>query len=219
MNYVYLIPNWFFGFDSAMEILFGIITLAVSFVAWKIYRITQEKTVRHFSVGFFLIACSYILWAGINMFVVSKASEGVHLLAWDNLAVMSLLGVYAHMLLLISGLVTLAYTTFKIRNGGVYYIMLGLSLLVIVVSLNKIITFRILSVFLLSFITYYYFIEYLFRQNKKTQRIFIAFFLLLLSNLDFVFSSHSYQAYVLGHFIQLGAYILILMSLINSTKR
>jgi hypothetical protein len=218
MSHIYLIPDWFFGIDIALEILFGIITLAVAFYSLKLYKISQEKSLRDFGFGFILISLSYILWAVLNAFVVSKAAGGLREISFENIAIIGAVGIYAHMLLLTAGFITLAYTTFRTKNSRVYYLLLGLGLLVIASSLNKIETFRILSVFVLSFIAYHYLIEWREHKGKNLFCSLAAFSLLLLSNFDFVFSQNYYQAYVIGHILEFGAYALMLRNLIKSSS-
>ncbi len=218
MPVLYTIPNWFFGFDIAMELAFGIITLAIALKAYQVYALSKERTLQRFGSGFLFIAISYLVWAALNFFIVSQTSSGFRTLSLDHLARIGILGVYAHILFFIVGLVMLVYTTFKFEQGEIHYLLLGLSLLVVAASFDKLITFRILSVFLLSFITYHYGTEWYQHKNKKTRSVLYAFILLLLSNADFIFSSYSYKPYVIGHFLELGAYALLLFTLLRSAK-
>ncbi len=219
MAYLYLIPNWFFGFGVAMEILFGVVAAAVAGVSFYLYHISREKALRHLGVAFLLIALSYGIWASMNIFVASTTHQEIREVSLENLALLGTLGFYAHMILFVSGLVTLTYITFKLKKGGVYYVMLGLSLLVLAASVNKLITFRILSIFLLSFIIYHYFFEWKASRNQRTLQICISLFLLLCSNIDFLFVAYYYPAFIIGHFVELGAYLLMLLSLMQTIKR
>ncbi len=219
MNYSYLLPNWFFGFSIGMELLFGIVTLLVAMFAFRIFSVTKERKTRLFGTSFLLIGLSYIIWAGINFWFSYIDPEGLREITIEGLALIGVTSLYAYMILFISGLVTLAYIACDVKKGKVYYMLMGLSLLVIAASFYKLISFRILSVFLIAVIAYHYLEEYLNNKNRKTFLVLLAFILLFLSSLVFAFSSAYYMAYVIGHILELAAYMLILINLIKSVKK
>lgn len=219
MNYAYVIPHWFFGFDIGLEILFAIITCLVAAFAFKINRVTGERKVKLLSIAFLLIGLSYIFLGGINYWFAHVASDQFREVSISELQTVGIVGAYLYMLLFTSGLVTLTYLTAGMKKGKTYYLLFGLSLLVIASSFYKLITFRILSVFLLSFIVYQYLEDYLKNRNKKEFWILVSFVLLFLSSIDFIFSQIYYQAYIIGHLFELLAYAIILIVLIKSVKK
>jgi len=219
MAYSYIIPSWFFGLGVGLEILFGVVSLAVAITAYSCYKISEQKSLRRFSLGFSLISLSYLIWAGINLIVSRPLGNGFRIFSPDGLPWAYLASTYLHMGLFIAGLVTLAYTTLKVEKGNIYYLLLSLGLLVIASSYNKLITFRILSVFLLIFISYHYMTEWTQNKNKKTIMTMIAFILLLLSNTDFIFSEQFYISFIIGHLLELGAYAIILFGLVKTLKK
>lgn len=219
MIYSYLIPDWFFKFGVGMEILFGIVTISIALMAFSCYRTLKEKSLMRFGTGFLLIALSYLTWVIINLVLVKETGTGYRALVSEGLPVLYIASIYLHMILFTSGLITLAYTTFKVEKGEVYYLLLGLGLLVIVSSFNKLVTFRILSVFLLIFITYNYLMDWMKNKNKKSLIILASFSLLLLSNLDLVFSEQFYLSYVVSHVLELCAYAIMLIGLVKTLKK
>ncbi len=219
MIYSYLIPDWFFKFGVGMEILFGIVTISIALIAFSCYKTIKEKSLMRFGTGFLLIALSYLTWAIINIILVKETGTGYRILISEGVPIIYIASIYLHMILFTSGLITLAYTTFKVDKGEIYYLLLGLGLLVVVSSFNKLVTFRILSVFLLIFITYNYLIDWIKNKNKKTLIIFTSFALLLLSNIDLVFSQQFYLSYVISHILELCAYATMLIGLVKTLKR
>ena len=215
----YLIPSWFFGFDIAMELLFAFVTFFVAIFAFKISSVTKERKIRLFGIGFLLISLSYFVWAGLNYWFVGLAQNGFREISLNQVAFIGIVSLYVYIGLFTMGAITLAYINCDNSRGRAYYLMIGLSLLVIASSLYKLISFRILCIFIISFILYRYFEEYLKNKNKKTFLVAVAFAFLLLSNIDFLFLSVYYEAYVLGHILELAAYLLILVNLIKSVKR
>lgn len=202
-----------------MEILFGLATLAIALVSFTFYRTYKEKQLKRFGLGFLFISLSYLIWASINLIIARNLENGFRIISFEGIPVIYVASTYVHMGLFIIGLVTLAYTTFKVEKGSMYYLLLALGLLVVASSFDKLVTFRILSVFLLIFISYNYFMEWTERRNKKTLTIFISFVLLLLSNLDFIFSEQYYMSYIIGHMFELCAYALMLISLVRTLKK
>ncbi len=136
-----------------------------------------------------------------------------------KLAYLDALGFTLYMLLFIAGLVTFAYATLKLERGEIYYLLLGTSLLVVVSSSAKFITFRLLAVFLLTFVAYHYYCAWRENKNKRILYVFLATALLLLSSITFIFAPHYYQAYVIGHLLEFGAYLCMLFTLVKSLKR
>lgn len=221
MVYYYLIPKWFFGLDISLKFLFAFITLAVSFFSFKIYRLSEHRETKLFAISFFLIFLSFLSSGLVNSIVLSgaKPTEDITHFVIERNTFFLFLGLFVHMAFFIAGLITLVYTQFKIKNGKVYYIMLGLALLIVFSAYNKVVTFNILSAFLITFIIYNYVNEYAKRGNKKIILVIAAFILLLLSSANFTFALTYYQAYIVGHMLGLAAYVLIISSLISSIRK
>ena len=219
MTYYYLVPKWFVGFDIFTELIFATITFAVAFFSFKVYRLSGQKEARLFGSSFLLISLSYIMWAIASFFIFSHYKGELTSLVIEKLATFASIGVYTYILFFAAGLITLAYTKLKVNDGRVYYIMLGLGLMLIVSSVNRIITFHILVAFLLTFAIYSYFIEYSINKNKKTLLVALSLSLLLFSSIGFIFSLEYYQAYITGRLTELLAYIFILISLILSIRK
>lgn len=217
MAIYYIVPKWFFGVDIALEMLFLIATLAVGIASYKIYRISREKSMHSFSISFFFIAASYLAWMIINIIALSSFQKFPHIFTLQEIFLIGAIGLYAHILLFSVGLITLTYATLPKKDSRVYYLLLGLGLSAIVASTNKIITFRVISVFLLSSIVYHFFMQWREHRSKNLFYSFAAFTILLASNLEFAFSTNYYLAYVVGHILELAAYIIILRNLIKIT--
>lgn len=215
MGDAYLIPAWFLGFDTAMQLIFGMVTLLVAAVAFRIYRISSERTIRHFSIAFLLLALSYGFWALLTLELVKQLNSELSILSLENLAIVWIVGHYAHMLLFVSGLALLVYATLGVKNGGVYYLLFGLSATAIAASLQKLVTFRIVSMFLLSILAYTYYWEYRKRRNLKTLAVCVAFTLLFVSSINLIFAQQHSLAYVAGHVLQLVAYGLIFATMVR----
>src|SRR3989338_7709062 len=216
MGDVYLIPVWFLGFDAAMSLLFSVVTFAIALVAHHVYRISAERNIRHLSAGFLLIGLSYALWALNHLVLVGNITGEVIAFSLEGLPTWWSVTFYLHMALFVGGLATITYATLKVRRGDIYYLLLGLSLLVIASSFKTFATFRIVSMFLLSFIAYHSYKEYLFFRNRKTLAVCGAFVLLFVSSIMLIFAASYSDAYVIAQLFELGAYSLLLIILLRN---
>ena len=199
-----------------MELVFAIVAALVAFFSFKIYKISEEEDSKFFGISFSLISLSYTVWATMNLFLLSKISAEIFEFELNNILSITYISALVQMGLFVIGLVTLTYSTLPKRTGGTYYLLAGLSLLAIVSSSLPLITFRIVSVLLLSFLLYHYMVEH---KSKKARLTLVAFALLLVSSIDFIFTIRYSLAYVIGHLLELVAYSLILTRLVSSVKK
>jgi len=235
MTYFYIVPQVFLEFSIIMQIVFAIVALLVSYFSFNIYKISRQREIKLFGISFLLISISYIIWAMIHSAIVFPSIIKIAQLATTNISKLGGIGMLAHVMVFISGLITLTYTALKIKSGKIYYLILTLGMISLIAPLitmliifepvessslyNLLITSRILSIFFLTFITYSYLEEYTKNRNKKTLLVGTAFFLMLLSNADFILSLIYYQAYILGHILEFIAYLFILISLLHTIKK
>lgn len=218
MVYIYFVPQWFFGIGITMEVLFALITLTIAFFAFKTYKIASQSQLKFFAISFSLISLSYVIWAALNFFLLSEIKDGFELQLGSLMSAAYLVN-FIYMFLFIAGLITLVYATFDIKNGKIYYIMLGLALVGIASSLNKVATFRIIAIFLLTFIAFHYLYKCAEKSKANTRFVLVSFILLFISNVVFLFGSQFYYSYIFAHLLELGAYVLMLVSLFSSVKK
>ena len=212
----YLVPHWFFGIDAAIEIVYALLALSIAYLAYKAYRVAEEPSLKYWAIGFASIGLSYLVWAGTNLLIVDSIRHSIRDVApticMGCLRSFSFSGLYGYAALFTIGLASLVYATLNIRKLGVYYLLLGLSLTVLAVSVQKFATSKIVAFFFLTFMLYNYATRY--NTLKRPGKYALAgFVLLLLSTIDFMFSPSHYLAYVAGHVLELGAYVLFVISL------
>ena len=218
MVYAYLIPDWFFPVDFTFSVLNALITLAVAVTALKVYNLTNELSIKRFGLGFGMISLAYIIWAADLFLLLNNIQGGMRILILDNTSTFSFFSYYMYILFFVSGIVTLAYSTFRINKDGIYYLLLGLSLLVVASSFYKFITLGILTFFILSYISYHYFATWSENRKNNTFYLFIAFALLSLSGVHYIWGMQSFYGFVICHTAEFIAYILMFKALISSFK-
>jgi hypothetical protein len=219
MSFANFSPEWFFGIDIALEFLFAIILLAVALFGLKIYKSTCQRYVKYFSLSFFLIGISYVIQSIFNYLMLSKLNEAIcYVMKVQSITSFNLYGMYAHMLFMTIGLVFLVYMTFKIEDKRPLWLLMIISLLAILFSFNKLYTFYLISSVYLIFLVWHFLKNYLKNKTKNSLFIAIAFLFLFFGNVHFLFSMQHDLFYVIGHILELFAYLLILINLLTIKK-
>lgn len=218
MAMLYLVPRWFYGVDIAFELVFAVVTFLVALYAFYMYRLSAERECKLLSFGFIAVSISYLSWALVNLFITEKLLDGSRELSLEALSWLGMLGVYAHVLFLTLGFATLAYVTFNVRNNRVYALFVSLTLIIVVFSYQKALTFYFVSALLLFYVALHYGIRYYKNRNLTTLLVFMGFLFLFLANAGFAFSFYQHVSYVAGHVLLLFGYALILIGLAKTIR-
>ena len=214
MSNIFVVYNWFFGYDIVLEALFAIITLIVSFYAYKLYKISAQRTFKHFAFAFFAIAISYIVQTVMNLLILFQYNDDVTaLLSLRDVYLLNLFAVYISMLFFIIGLITLFYTTLNYHNYRLWGLMFALSIVAILFSINKLFMFYLVSSILLIFIVIHYLLNYAHHKHIHGLLMFLATLFLLFSSIHFILAVNHGMFYVIGHILELFAYLLVLTNL------
>lgn len=219
MAYVFVSPSWFFTYSIILEIIFAVITLIVSYYAFKVYKLADKKSVRLFSTAFVFICLSYVIQAMLNMIILWKlADQVVSVINLRDAALLNLFGLYAHALFFIIGLIILAYIQFKIDDTKIAFLMTALVVTSILFTWNKLMLFYMLSTIILIFITFNYFLNYIKHKTPNTLLVLVAMIFLLFSALHYFFAVEHEIYYVVGHVLEFLAYSMILINLLLMLK-
>jgi hypothetical protein len=220
MVHLYLVPAWFLGYDIVLQVIFALITLAVGIFALRISKISSQRSVKLFGISFLLISIAYFIKAFLNFMIMSRLNENISLaLKVISVNVLNLIALNIHVVLFSIGLITLAYMTFRVKSAKIYTLSLILVLVAIFFAADTLTVYYIISSILLIYIFLHYLINYLNKKKINTLLVMIAFALLLFGNIHFIFSlENSTIYYVIGHFLELSAYTLILINLILVRK-
>jgi hypothetical protein len=215
MAYVFVSPSWFFNYSIILEVIFAVITLIVSYYAFKVYRLTETKTTKLFSTAFVFICLSYVIQSMLNIIILWKLDDQVvSLINLRDVALLNLFGLYAHALFFIIGLIILAYVNFKTDNIKILFLMVALMIASIFFTPNKLMLFYMLSAIILAFIVFSYFLNYVRHKTPNTMLVLIAMIFLLFAALHYLFAVEQEIYYVIGHVLEFIAYSMILTNLL-----
>ncbi len=219
MGYVFVSPSWFFTYSIILEIIFAVITLIVSYYAFKVYKLTDKKPAKLFSTAFVFICLSYVIQAMLNIIILWKlADQVVSMINLRDAALLNLFGLYAHALFFIIGLIILAYIQFKTDDIKIAFLMTALVVTSILFTWNKLMLFYMLSTIILIFISFNYFLNYIRHRTPNTLLVLIAMIFLLFGALHYFFAVDHEVYYVVGHVLEFLAYSMILINLLLMLK-
>lgn len=213
MALTYYLPKWFFSYDVILELAFAIILFLVAFLAFRIYRITGHKPIRLLGIGFLFISLSNFIESMLNFLMIAKTDYGTFYLFKNlSLSFLNYLSVNSYLIFTILGLTTLLYMSFKTEKIRILGFLIIISLLFIFLSKDSVYSFYILATIYLIFISAFFIETYLKNRKFDALLIALAFIFLLIDRALFVFLFDRELSYVLGHFPELIAYLLILLN-------
>lgn len=216
----YIVPPWFFGYDVVLELLFGVITLIVGLYAWKVYKLSSQDQPKYFSLAFILISISYFVKSVLNFMVIKQLNGPASvLLRLNDVTLFNTLGMLFHIIFFISGLVTLVYMTLKIKSFRTYSLLIIILCLSLIFNHHRGSVFYLLTSVLLLYLIGFYVYNYIKSKQHRTLIILAAFCFLLVGHGIFILSETAPLSYAIGHFAELGAYLLILLNLILIVRK
>lgn len=213
------IYSWFLGYDILFEFVFAVISLILSIFAFRIYRITSETKSKLFGISFLLISISYFLQSMFNFLASSSINNSICAVTSISTDIINYYGNYAHFLFMIVGLATLLYMTFNIKHPEVLAFLVILSISSFIMSNNIFYTFYLLSTIYLVFITWHFVKNYFYKKQKLSLLVALAFSFLLFGSIHFFLSVDHQLFYIIGHFLELTAYILLLINFYMVQKK
>jgi len=203
-------PNWFYGYDVVLELFFAIMSLVVAALAFRLYKKTSQRNLALFGTSFLLIGFSYFIQSIINFLIISKVNENIcRAIKIQSISSFNNLGLFVHIFFMTIGLSVLIYLTCKQERVRALFLLAFISLLGIFLSKNVVYSFYLFSSIFLVFISWHFISNYLKNKKSNTLVIALAFLFLLFSNIHFIVSVNHQLFYVIGHLLELIAYVLI----------
>ena len=220
MEILHVMPGWFLSTNIFFECLFFIFTIAIAIYSLRIYKITYQRESKLFGLAFLSIALSRLALVFVNLFFISLSKGGLRVLEFEDIIGIKDLAVTAYVSFFILGLITLVYLSLKSKNPKYYFLLIILSAIALLFSINKsFLIYALASIFLLI-ISSYYVRDFRKTKNKNTLFVAIGFILLFISSLllaivaDYLLA----QVYVVAYIFEIVGYVFIFSSLINILK-
>ncbi len=211
MALAYYLPRWFFSYDVILELAFAIILFLVTILAFRVYKITGHKPARLLGIGFLFMSLSNFVESVLNFLMIAKTDYGTSSIFNElSLPVLNYLSVNSYLVFTTIGLATLLYMSFKTERAKILGFLIIISLVFIYLSKDPVYYFYVLATIYLVFISSFFIETYLKNRKFDALLIALAFIFLLIDRALFVFLFDRELSYVIGHFPELIAYLLIL---------
>ncbi len=220
MQFAPLSPTWFLGYDVLFEIFFAVITFLISWLAFRVYRLTASNRTKLFAAAFLFISLSYTIELVYNFMIVTALNQNIHYsITFLTINVLHTLGIFSQAILMVIGLSILTYACLRVNKRRVLALILALTLSVILLEEDPLFYYFIFSTIFLAFISAYFFENYLSHKQLKTGLLSLGFVFLLLAKFYYIFSESNLLFYALGHFLELIAYTFITANLVLVLKK
>jgi hypothetical protein len=216
MHQLVFCPHWFYGIDALFEILTIIVAVLLAIISYKCFHFYREYKFKYFSLSFLSIALAYAIkiLTSINLYyhlfdeMCGNLLTPLHILGYflfRFLFLLGLLGIWASMVMSIDRktLLLIAYLLFVVSLW----------------SNNIFLIFHLTAFVILAIIFHYSIKNYLRHRTSCAEMVAVAFFLILLSQVIFIFLLCSLNLYVIGEIIQTLGYSVLLITYLIIKKK
>ena len=221
-------PEWFYGFDSIIELIAIIVSVLLLYYSYKCFKLTKENKYLYFSTAFLSLTFAFIAkiigTLAIYKPAITKSALGssIHQ-TFSNLtpSYINALAFIAYSFFMLLGFMILFLIISRLtwKNQRVVALLVYFVFLTTWISVIHYQLFYLTSFVLLLLITYSYYKNYREIKSEKARFVVIAFGILLVSQAFFVFVIYSRIIYVLAELIQLLGFIYLLIPFILIFKR
>jgi len=223
-------PEWFTGTDVMIEIFSFVILFLFFFLSYKSYKITKNKKSLYLGIGFLLIAIAEIatiLTKMILFYDMTLTREiGNMIITYHFLKSVDVLyniGFFCHRLLTLLGLYIIYRMPIKNKSSGDALLVTIFIIISAVVSITSYYVFHLVALMFCLLIVSNYYDIYKKNKSRNTMMFIISVSLLALSQIIFLLILSNIEVlYAVAQFIQLVAYLMLLVlivSILNSNKK
>lgn len=234
MYQLFYTPTWFNGLDIVFEGIGLIIALLIAAYSWKVYKFSHENRHAYFSFAFLLIGLSLMIKMftfGVlyfqplrdNVLMVLSPAVGPGLEFAD---LFYRAAFFAQMVLMLGAWLLIFFISQKARDRlRKFYetsqigLFVYLILLISFVSNFKYFVFYLTATVIVGITVLNYYKNYLNSGNEKAKLVMISFFLILISQIFFIFVFLFDSFYVLGEVFLLAGFLLLLYTYRSITRK
>lgn len=218
-------PTWFFGIDSILEIVSTIIALMIFGFSFKMYRFNKDERFRAFSFAFGFLTLAFLARALTNLVLHSHFLQTKWQIVrpdFDPGRIITaqrvfVLGYLAHIFLTLFAYIILLALQFEKEHKKIA-LVLGSMSLVILISSSYFTSFYFLSLVLLGFITYNFYMNFRKTKNANAKLVVISFIMIFFANLQFLLQLWNPAFYVTSYLTLFVGFITLGLTLYKVTR-
>ena len=216
-------PNWFYGIDSAFEILAFAITFIISMYCYfRYYKMCESSSYKYFSYSFLAISLSFLFKILTNISIVYEeiTKQAVGPLTFTITEVKTshlllLLGTTLHYFFFLLGLLMLFLIIYKERHKHTIVLSIFFIGMLTLFSQSTYLVFYLSTVVFTAFIFHKYWGNFKAKKTRSSLLLALSFLMLIFSHIAFMLVNLNLQIYVVAETLQLFAFILLLLTFMS----
>jgi len=211
----------FYGIDSFIELLIIIVSGIISYYSHRIYRLINEKNYKFFSLAFLAIAVAFFFKILSNLTILHRIKvRGINFVAIvlsqpEYSQILNFLSYILYKLFMVAGFLILFFIVTRTDKKREMALFLYMGFIAVLFSIYFNFVFHLTLVFILFSLTIHYYNNYLQGKSQNRLLVFIAFLIMLVSNLFFLFSDIHGLFYLAGEALLLIAFSSLLLNQIK----
>lgn len=211
----------FYGIDSVVEFLIILVSLVIAYYSNKIYNLIKDRHYRYFSFAFLAIAISFVFKILSNLTIIHRVvieRANFIFVIWHQFQYMQLINFLSfifyktfHLL----GFLILFFIVTRTKDKEKIFLFIYLSIIAIFLSIYFDFIFHLTLVFILFSLTHHFYENYNRKKSLNTKLVFIAFLLILLGQIFFIFEDVYILFYFVGEILLLIGFLFLLINQIK----
>lgn len=208
----------FGGIDTFVEILIVIVAITLSIYSRKIYKFVQERNFNYFSLAFLFIAISFVFKIFCNMTIsynVTIMSRDFFLDLMNHLKYLQIFHFVNFTLFKIFemiGFLILFLIISRTAEKEKIFLFLYLAVISVILSIYFNFVFNLTLVVILLFLTIHFYENFKNIKSRNSKFVFIAFLIVLVANVMFIFTELHSLFYLFGEILLLIGFIVLLFN-------
>ena len=210
-----------------LEIGIIIVSLIISYQSRKIYKLIQEKRYNFFAWAFLSVAISFVFKIISNLTIVHRFYiQNVNFVAviareFQEMQIIQFFSFILYKVLFITGLLTLFFITTKTEDKEKIFLYIYFGIIAIFLSIYVNFIFHLTVAIILLFLTEYFYHNYKKFKTRNSYLVFLAFLVITISQILFIFSDLNPFIYLLDEILLLSGFIIFLINqfLIKDEKK
>ncbi len=219
-------PQWFYGYDAAVDIIAVVVVALIAFYAYRIYKYSDRKRDLYFALSFFSMALAFLSKIAMNLVIyypkvneVAFQTVNLTMHYTGESRILYIIGFALYRLLMLMGLLGIYYIVTKEKNRYNILMALLFSIMFILFSSSQYFVFHVASAIILGGIVYNYL--WYFRKKKSAERLLVgwSFAAILMGQIVFILTLFHDYWYVGGQILQLVGFLILAYTFYNIMKK
>ncbi len=224
MSKLFFSPQWFYGIESAFDLITIVVSFLIGISAYRYYKLGGERKYKYFSLSFFAIALSYFvkLFTYTNLYLhkaISREDLGFVTDLVSKIPSLSNLALLIHQYLFLIGLLGILAILLKTRSKILIILLIYFITALTFMSLTSVHLLHLTAAVITAFICLKYYSNYEANKSRITLFVLVSFLMLLVSHFFFFFKYNHAWLYMVAELFQIAGYAFLLYTFMTIQVR